>query len=140
MDKATAVAEWRTKHPERYKAHREISNALRRGDIHRPKNCQRCNVSCIPHGHHADYSKPLEVEWLCGACHRAEHGYAHLEGRRVHSHPGEKNAAARLTADSVKEIRTLLAGGERPDDIAKLYGVSGGAIRFIRAGKTWKSV
>ncbi|KKL04301.1 hypothetical protein LCGC14_2617420, partial [marine sediment metagenome] len=25
------------------------------------------------HGHRADYSKPLEVDWLCRTCHNALH-------------------------------------------------------------------
>lgn len=33
-----------------------------------------CATSGVPlHGHHHDYAKPLEIEWLCVACHVAEH-------------------------------------------------------------------
>jgi ribosomal protein S27AE len=34
--------------------------------------CQRCGGQPAE-GHHHDYSKPLDVVWLCGACHRREH-------------------------------------------------------------------
>ncbi len=35
-----------------------------------PKPCERCGKPA--HGHHANYSKPLEVQWLC-ARHHSEH-------------------------------------------------------------------
>jgi hypothetical protein len=28
----------------------------------------------LVHGHHPDYSKRLEVVWLCSVCHAAVHG------------------------------------------------------------------
>jgi len=59
--------------PVRAEAHRRVNNALRTGDLTRPDNCSRCGVACVTRGHHDDYSKPLEVRWLCRKC----HGYIH---------------------------------------------------------------
>jgi hypothetical protein len=58
---------------EKITARWKLNEALKRGQIQRPKKCSRCGVECTPHGHHPDYSKPLEVVWLCGICHKAEH-------------------------------------------------------------------
>lgn len=53
---------------------REFLNAnIRKGLIVRPEFCSTCNKSCKPHGHHEDYSKPLEVIWLCRGCHADVH-------------------------------------------------------------------
>lgn len=46
---------------------------IKKGTIVRPDNCQACGDEGIPHGHHDDYSKPLDVEWLCVPCHKLEH-------------------------------------------------------------------
>ena len=35
--------------------------------------CQRCGSTRNVEAHHADYSKPREVEWVCRPCHREEH-------------------------------------------------------------------
>lgn len=61
------------KSPERIRIQSAVRNALRRGDLMRPTSCSRCLKPCKPQGHHADYSKPLEVTWLCKACHTLEH-------------------------------------------------------------------
>lgn len=52
--------------------------AVALGILIRPGVCEKCHSSPSSrsgkiHGHHPDYSKPLEVEWLCAKCHRAEH-------------------------------------------------------------------
>lgn len=68
-----AQRRYRKRHPERARAHWRVQKAVARGTLVRSSTCQHCNVQCKPHGHHKDYSKPLEVVWLCRECHRAEH-------------------------------------------------------------------
>lgn len=48
---------------------------VRRGKVPRGTSCEVCDAP-DPEAHHDDYSKPLEVRWLCRACHLAHH----LEG------------------------------------------------------------
>ena len=54
-------------------AHNSVSNALRDGRMSRPDCCSSCGCSCRPEAHHCDYTKPLEVMWLCKSCHVAWH-------------------------------------------------------------------
>ena len=61
------------RHPEKYKARNAVNNALRDGRLKRPNECQSCGEETKLHGHHEDYSKPLEVWWLCVPCHKARH-------------------------------------------------------------------
>lgn len=64
------------RYPEKDKARRDFHHALEAGRVIKPTECERCGARPRPydlHGHHADYSKPLEVEWLCRDCHEAEH-------------------------------------------------------------------
>ena len=59
----------RERFPEKYKARTAVSNALHLGKLIRPDHCSECNKRCKPEAHHEDYSKPLEVVWLCNECH-----------------------------------------------------------------------
>ncbi len=47
-----------------------VNLAVRRGELH-PKVCHCGNRKS--EAHHHDYSKPLEVEWLCRQCHADLH-------------------------------------------------------------------
>lgn len=62
------VKNQRINSPEKYKARTELGNAVRDGRIKR----QPCAVCGDPksQGHHTDYSKPLDVQWLCFKHHR----------------------------------------------------------------------
>ena len=54
-----------------------LNLAVRRGDIVKPDNCSCCGRDdLILHGHHEDYSKPLDVTWLCSECHGERHQHA----------------------------------------------------------------
>jgi hypothetical protein len=61
--------EWYQKNKEKRRAHVVLNRAVNSGKVMRPKECSECKKECKPDGHHLDYSKPLEVIWICRACH-----------------------------------------------------------------------
>jgi len=58
---------------QKYKANMQVSDAIRRGKLVKPTHCQVCNTEDLLDGHHSDYSKPLQVLWVCRKCHVAIH-------------------------------------------------------------------
>ena len=61
------------RNPEKDKARQKLNSAVRRGKIHKPLYCSSCEGDKHLEAHHTDYSKPLEVLWLCRSCHRELH-------------------------------------------------------------------
>lgn len=49
-----------------------VHRAIRRGALERGP-CERCGATEDVHGHHTDYSRPLNVTWLCRKCHFLDH-------------------------------------------------------------------
>lgn len=62
---------WKERNREKYLAHKAVENALKAGKLIRGK-CE-CGCDRKPQAHHEDYSKPLEVRWLCQQSHKALH-------------------------------------------------------------------
>lgn len=58
--------------PEKTRARRAVNDALRRGRMVK-QACAVCETTVDVHAHHADYSKPLEVVWLCRQHHNEVH-------------------------------------------------------------------
>lgn len=57
-----------------HRAHRMVEAAIKAGQIQQLDRCETCLKPDVPlHAHHADYNKPLSVEWLCNSCHRKWH-------------------------------------------------------------------
>lgn len=83
-----SVKKWRVKNQDRFKetekarrdrdrfnenARRRVYKAITRAHMTRPDNCSKCSKECKPEAHHDDYTKALEVTWLCRICHRHVH-------------------------------------------------------------------
>ena len=73
--KAANTRRMMAKYPEKYAARYKLRNEVRLGKIQK-QPCEVCG-SLNVEAHHDDYSKPLEVRWLCHRHHRE------LEGRWI---------------------------------------------------------
>ena len=63
---------WRQENPEKRRAHKMVENALIRGALAK-QPCERCQTNYRVQAHHDDYSKPLDVMWLCQRHHKERH-------------------------------------------------------------------
>jgi hypothetical protein len=60
--------------PEVHKSRLIYRRAVDNGTLVMPEMCERCQKRKARLGHHEDYSKPLQVVWLCPQCHKDVHG------------------------------------------------------------------
>jgi hypothetical protein len=67
-----SLKERNMREPQKYKARMALGNAVRDGRVKRLP-CEVCGHPDTE-GHHKDYSKPLDVRWLCFKHHREAHG------------------------------------------------------------------
>lgn len=95
-----------------------------------PKDGQECN--------HIDGNKnnnrPENLEWCShneNQKHAAKHGLMPT---------GTRNGGSRLTAEKVRNIRSMLREGMTTGDISRTLGTNQQAIWAISAGKTWKYI
>jgi len=67
--KNKACKKWQQKNRFKYNAQIIHNYYLKINNIKKPCNCSHCNKEENLDAHHFDYSKPLEVVWLCRQCH-----------------------------------------------------------------------
>ena len=109
-----------------------VKRAIERGDLIRPTLCHKCgdNAGVASdgrskiHAHHHDYSKPLDVEWLCAKCHRKDTPLP----------VGDRSASAKLDDEKVRYIRNSAKGSR---ELAGIFGVSMRTIQTAKSGKWW---
>ena len=66
----------RLKDPEARRKHNariKVFQALKDGRLVMPEACEDCGIDGPLHGHHEDYGKPLDVNWVCRNCHVNRH-------------------------------------------------------------------
>lgn len=67
----------RARDPEKNRARQLVNDAVRSGKVTKTA-CEMCSNPKVQ-AHHTDYSKPLDVQWLCFRCHRV-HGHGQMVG------------------------------------------------------------
>lgn len=73
---ARARRSYKTRKPERRAAHIALGNAIRDGRVIPWPVCAVPECNGKPQGHHPDYSRPLDVVWLCSKHHTEAHALA----------------------------------------------------------------
>lgn len=73
---ARALRASAARRPERTKARSALSNAVRDGRVVPWPVCAIPECCSKPEGHHPDYSRPLDVVWLCSTHHKQAHAIA----------------------------------------------------------------
>jgi hypothetical protein len=69
----TSRKKWTVEHPAERAAHVILGNSVRDGKVIKPLMCSVCGCGGRIHGHHDDYTKPLDVIWCCPKCHTDIH-------------------------------------------------------------------
>lgn len=77
------VKRWNARNPEKRRAHNVVGNEIKQGRLDRPAECARCKATGPVQASHDDYSKPLEIEWLCIPCHRRKDIWIEDEDERA---------------------------------------------------------
>ena len=94
----------------KYEANLEFLRALHAGEICRPDTCQICGSegsstgSKAVSGHHTDYARPLDVQWLCVRCHKRAHHTAA---------PDEVRTQIQVNKEVWSELRWISIGLDR---------------------------
>jgi len=73
---ALAVQRYRARNAEKYAAHLEVRKAIAADMLAKPSCCELAHLGGCSgrlEAHHHDYSRPLEVRWLCVSHHQSRH-------------------------------------------------------------------
>lgn len=124
--------------------HTAVRRAIESGALMRLDQCQRCGSKPPPnragvsqiHAHHEDHSKPLEIEWLCVACHRFVTPWPSKPCGKAF---GTVNGAAKLNEAKVRYIRKQ-AKKLSSRKIAALIGVDPRTVQRVITGERWPHV
>lgn len=64
---------WVEQNRDKRRAQNRVAKAVKAGRLVRPDACENCGSGGRIQAHHHDYSKPLDVKWLCPRCHGKTH-------------------------------------------------------------------
>jgi DNA-binding CsgD family transcriptional regulator len=136
---------YRARNREKTTAQNRLNYAIKAGRMVRG-SCEVCGTDEKVHAHHHDYTKPLDVKWLCFQCHKASHPVdaedkqVKFSGATKARLPGPSNPNAALTADEVRQIRWMLDLGISQEKIGRVFGVTQVTISRIKLGDRYTNV
>lgn len=64
---------WYADNREKHLARAYLHYYVKKGTVRKPTKCEDCLQEVRVEGHHPDYTKPLQVNWLCRKCHESRH-------------------------------------------------------------------
>ncbi len=110
------VKKWKAENAIAAKAHQMVRRAIKRGVLVVPATCSVCGGAGDIQAHHEDYSKPLDVKWLCKP-HHAEADKSRRDRERAVA--DAKSAASAVPPQGLNPQSDASTGEnatDRPDD------------------------
>ena len=92
------------------RAHKKVARAIKGGRLI-PGPCEVCGTRRNIHAHHDDYTKPLEVRWLCSS----HHQIWHLTNEPIYESKPERY---KINTDPPDEVRSYAPTGEFAGTVA----------------------
>lgn len=116
-------------------ASEKVRRAVRDGRLVKPDACENCGATgTLLHGHHDDYSKPLDVIWLCPTCHADRHA----DRRDALDALIEQAAKAEAAERERDELKALLADIDDDDDTNQKERIAAEReVERLRAALLW---
>jgi hypothetical protein len=71
--RADILRRYYQRNKDKFRARKAVQKAIRAGILIKPLYCAYCERERSLEAHHKDYSKPLDVIWLCAECHGRIH-------------------------------------------------------------------
>lgn len=87
VDDLRQKREWYARNKIKTRANVKVKRALEKGILVRRNECERCGSGRNIHAHHEDYTKPLDVNWLCQKCHGLRHREINASRRGFRTSP-----------------------------------------------------
>lgn len=102
----TANDNYRARHVEKIRAQAKLQYHVKHGNVIKPNKCTFCENTNWIEAHHHDYSKALDVVWVCRQCHvqihkRMEKSHVHRERPSLETPKGD--AMVRPTEETCGE-------------------------------------
>jgi ribosomal protein S27AE len=116
------------------RAHQKVSRAIKQGKISRPGVCEQCQRPGYVRAHHDDYSKPLEVRWLCTRCHSLLECDNHQPKKTGICNDGRGN---RPKTERNERILALWGEGWLQKSIANMLHIKESAVSMVICRARW---
>lgn len=105
QSRSASSRRWVEKHPERKSASVAVGNAIRDGKLIPWPVCSVPTCDGKPQAHHPDYSKPLDVVWLCDKHHKETHAIERAQRRKAAYQPPLLAARVAGTVQTERELK-----------------------------------
>lgn len=100
-----ASKRWKEQNKEKYYAHQKVKKAIQTGKLIRSEICDVCKKDGKIEAHHEDYSKPLEVIWMCQYCHLYHHQRDRFHAERLNEPASKEDAIVRPQEETLGGIQ-----------------------------------
>jgi len=131
-------------HSELWKTNvRKVAGYAKKLRIITPQPCAVCSHPNTA-AHHPDYSKPLDVVWLCAVCHAKHHQFGRSDGRKapqpteilITLEDGSLNITSAMQQLEDKLLSIAAQTCDTAEDAETLLGVTKTELRAIRARRS----